>query len=93
MAELADAADSKSAEGNLVGVRPPLPAPMNQDKSVLSVLHLIVCACLRTGIPLNLFLLSNDVIGSKGRGSHVRVGIGEAVFEGNSVMPSKSLDS
>ena len=26
MAELADAADSKSAEGNLMGVRPPLPA-------------------------------------------------------------------
>ena len=28
MVELADAADSKSAEGNLVGVRPPLPAPI-----------------------------------------------------------------
>ena len=28
MVELADAADSKSAEGNLVGVRPPLPAPL-----------------------------------------------------------------
>jgi hypothetical protein len=27
MAELADAADSKSAEGNLIGVRPPVPAP------------------------------------------------------------------
>jgi hypothetical protein len=31
MAELADAADSKSAEGNLMGVRFPLPAPNVSD--------------------------------------------------------------
>jgi hypothetical protein len=29
MAELADAADSKSADRKVVGVRPPLPAPPN----------------------------------------------------------------
>ena len=36
MAELADAADSKSAEGNLVGVRPPL---RHQSFSLL-IIHL-----------------------------------------------------
>ena len=30
MAELADAADSKSADRKVVGVRPPLPAPTKQ---------------------------------------------------------------
>src|SRR5579862_3650147 len=41
MAELADAADSKSADRKVVGVRPPLPAPfktklrMTQSKRVL----------------------------------------------------------
>ncbi len=34
MAELADAADSKSAEGYLVGVRPPLPAPYEPDYGI-----------------------------------------------------------
>jgi hypothetical protein len=34
MAELADAADSKSADRKVVGVRPPLPAPTKVFQSV-----------------------------------------------------------
>ena len=35
MAELADAADSKSADRKVVGVRPPLPAPQNKQVKLI----------------------------------------------------------
>src|SRR5208283_2172042 len=46
MAELADAADSKSAEGNLVGVRPPLPALSN----LLSITYRTPCLSFGVGM-------------------------------------------
>ena len=61
MAELADAADSKSAEGNLVGVRPPLPAPkilkglfakwpLHSERPFLSVAVLVSVRFLLVGL-------------------------------------------
>ena len=45
MAELADAADSKSADRKVVGVRPPLPAPALNNFRISNLqMRKIVCA-------------------------------------------------
>ena len=58
MAESADAADSKSAEGNLVGVRPPLPAPQT-IKTFVERLSTRLLGALRAG-PTSLGLCSAE---------------------------------
>jgi hypothetical protein len=42
MAELADAADSKSADRKVVGVRPPLPAPKELSCNIYKNNNLVI---------------------------------------------------
>ena len=72
MAELADAADSKSADRKVVGVRPPLPAPIkstiyNRTASAVGI------DCAQT-VPKLDFYSSIGYEGATCRNVRVRVG-------------------
>jgi len=72
MAELADAADSKSADRKVVGVRPPLPAPIKStvyrlNASPDSVFCAQSCLVRQPQIFMQIFMLTPSAIPARHR--------------------------
>ena len=90
MAELADAADSKSAEGNLVGVRPPLPAPNLSTTIKYSYSHIHNCQQSLALLRLCLrFAFATSYIFRENRGLGVIAGVLQQIVhqDGDRIVP------